>query len=61
MEPVVKSTFFNAGNFSVSRINITVSAFVFLSWVSLWGFSAIKYAESNFLLYLIAFISLVCL
>jgi hypothetical protein len=60
-KPKVESEFFNAGNFSVSRINITVSFFVFFSWISLWLFSAIKYAKSNFLLYLIAFISLVCL
>ncbi len=31
MKPKVVSEFFNAGNFSVSRINITVSFFVFLS------------------------------
>ncbi|QVY66881.1 hypothetical protein [Polaribacter sp. Q13] len=61
IHPEVESEFFNAGNFSVSRINITVSFFVFLSWISLWLFSAIKYAKSNFTLYALAFISFVCL
>jgi hypothetical protein len=60
-KPEVESEFFNAGNFSVSRINIIVSFFVFLSWVSLWLFFAINYAESNILLYVIGCISLVCL
>lgn len=59
--PKVKSDFFNAGNFSVSRINIAVSFFVLLSWIGLWLFTAIKYGEGNILLYIIGVLSLVCL
>ena len=35
IKPVVKNHFLNAGKFSVSRINITISFLVFLSWIGL--------------------------
>lgn len=41
-KPDVESNFFNAGNFSVSRINIVVSFLIFISWIGLWFFSLKK-------------------
>jgi hypothetical protein len=57
LKPKVDSSIFNAGNFSVSRINITVSFIVFVSWIALWLFTAINYSKSNFALYTIIFFS----
>jgi hypothetical protein len=58
LKPEVDTSLFNAGNFSVSRINITVSFIVFISWIALWLFTVINYGENNFLLYLIITLSL---
>ena len=43
IKPKVKSHFFNAGKFSVSRVNIVVSFLVFVSWIGLWVYTIIEY------------------
>lgn len=60
LKPRVEISLFNAGNFSVSRINITVSFIVFISWITLWFFTAINYGENNLLSYLIFLFSIIC-
>lgn len=59
IKPKVKSEFFNAGKFSVSRINIVVSFLVFLSWFGLWIFTVAKYSQPFKSYWLIAIITLI--
>lgn len=59
IKPCVKSHFFNAGKFSVSRVNIVVSFLVFVSWIGLWGFTIKKFNASFKDYWLIALITIV--
>ncbi|WP_339837254.1 hypothetical protein [uncultured Maribacter sp.] len=59
LRPKVKTSAFNAGNFSVSRINITVSFLIFVSWILMWAYTAITYGNNNGALYFIMCLSFV--
>jgi hypothetical protein len=61
IKPDVESEFFNAGNFSVSRINIVVSFLVLLTWIGLWVFTIVKYNQPFKSYWLIGAITLVSL
>ncbi|MGN7514383.1 MAG: RipA family octameric membrane protein [Allomuricauda sp.] len=58
IKPKVQSSLFNAGNFSVSRINISVSLIIFISWILLGTFTAITYFENDIAFYVIILLAI---